>query len=186
MSKRIAFSYLLAQMLLVLIPVAPLFGQQATTGLLKAYEVGSGDVIRITVFCHADLSGTFTVDGSGIVAFPLVGNVRVGGLNTSQLQRKIVDRLEPDYIKQPRVSVEVINYRPFYIIGEVNKPGSYPYVSSMTVINAIALAGGYTNRARGNRLLIIRERDQERLKIPANPGTLVMPGDVIEIPERIF
>ena len=84
MSKRIALSYLLAQMLLVLIPVAPLFGQQATTGLLKAYEVGSGDVIRITVFGHTDLSGTFTVDGSGIIAFPLVGNVRVSGLKADR------------------------------------------------------------------------------------------------------
>ena len=155
-------------------------------GQLNAYEVGSGDVVRITVFGHADLSGSFTIDGSGFVAFPLIGNVQVSGLNTNQLTRKIAARLRPDFLKNPRVSVEVVNYRPFYIIGEINKPGSYPYVNSMMVINAIALAGGYTPRAKENRVLILRANDNERLKIPADSSTIIMPGDVIEIPERMF
>ena len=112
--------------------------------------------------------------------------MHVSGLNTKQIAHTIVAGLQPDYLKKPNVSVEVLNYRPFYIIGEINKPGSYPYVNRMTVINAIALAGGYTSRARENRLLIIRADDHERLKMPANPNTLIMPGDVIEIPERMF
>ena len=186
MSKRLVFAFFLTPILLGLLPTNSLFGQQTKMGLLNAYEVGSGDVVRITVFGHADLSGTFTVDGSGFVAFPLIGNLRVGGLNTKQITGKIVASLQPDYLKNPHVSAEIMNYRPFYIAGEVNKPGSYPYVSSMTVINAIALAGGYTNRARESRLLIIRAKDHERLKMPATPNTFVMPGDVIEIPERIF
>jgi protein involved in polysaccharide export with SLBB domain len=94
--------------------------------------------------------------------------------------------LKPDYLKDPRVSVEVLNYRPFYIIGEVKKPGSYAYVSGMTVVNAIALAGGYTYRARENKFLVTRATDPKNIKHPADHDTQVLPGDVIEVPERFF
>lgn len=151
-----------------------------------AYRLGSGDEIRVTVFGHKDLSGDFTVDGSGLVALPLVGNIRAGGLVVRNFERNIVKALKPDYLKNPRVSAEVLNYRPFYIIGEVKKPGSYPFVNGMSVVNAVALAGGYTYRARENRLLIIRATDSARAKQPANHDTAVLPGDVIEVPERFF
>lgn len=94
--------------------------------------------------------------------------------------------MKPDYLKDPRVSVEVLNYRPFYIIGEVKKPGSYAYVSGMTVVNAIALAGGYTYRARENNILVTRATDPKNIKHPADHDTQVLPGDVIEVPERFF
>ena len=152
----------------------------------EAYRLGSGDEIRVTVFGHKDLSGDFTVDGSGIVALPLVGNVQAGGLALRDFERNIIKALKPDYLKNPRVSAEVLNYRPFYIIGEVKKPGSYPFVNGMSVVNAVALAGGYTYRARENRLLIIRATDRSRTKKPANHDTAVLPGDVIEVPERFF
>lgn len=151
-----------------------------------AYRLGSGDEIRVTVFGHKDLSGDFAVDGSGYVALPLVGNVRAGGLALRDFERNIIRALKPDYLKNPRVSAEVLNYRPFYIIGEVKKPGSYPFVNGMSVVNAVALAGGYTYRARENRLLIIRADDTSRTKQPANHDTAVLPGDVIEVPERFF
>lgn len=151
-----------------------------------AYRLGAGDEVRVTVFGHRDLSGQFTVDGSGQVALPLVGNVQAGGLSLRTFEKNIISALKPDYLKNPRVSAEVLNYRPFYIIGEVKKPGSYPYVNGMTVVNAVALAGGYTYRARENRLLIIRATDKSREKKPANHDTAVLPGDVIEVPERFF
>ena len=150
------------------------------------YRLGSGDEVRVTVFGQADLSGEFAVDGTGNVSLPLVGNVAAGGKTLREFEQNIIRALKPDYLKNPRVSVDVLNYRPFYIIGEVKKPGSYPYVSGMSVVNAVALAGGYTYRARENRLLIIRATDRDRTKQPANHDTAVLPGDVIEVPERFF
>ena len=87
------------------------------------YTLGSGDVVKVTVFGQDDLSGEFTVDGQGMVSLPLIGNVKIGGLTVRQAEKKVVGELKPDYLKNPRVSIEVLNYRPFYIIGEVKKPG---------------------------------------------------------------
>lgn len=150
------------------------------------YRVGSGDNLRVTVFGEEDLSGEFSVDGSGFFSLPLIGEVRAGGLTVREVEQTIVKRLKPDYLKNPSVSVAVLNYRPFYIIGEVQKPGSYAYVSGMKVVNAIALAGGYTYRARENKVLITRAGGAERKKQRANHDTAVLPGDVIEVPERFF
>lgn len=150
------------------------------------YRLGSGDQVRVTVFGHQDLSGDFQIDGSGVIALPLIGNVEAGAQTVRELEYRIVHKLKPDYLKNPRVNIEVLNYRPFYIIGEVKKPGSYPYVSGMTVINAIALAGGYTYRARENRLYLRRSSGSEKDKRAADHDTKIMPGDVIEVPERFF
>ena len=150
------------------------------------YRTGAGDNLKITVFGHDDMSGEFMVDGSGYISFPLIGKVKASDVTVRELERAIAGKLRPDYLKNPRVGVEVLNYRPFYIIGEVQSPGSYEYVNGMTVINAIALSGGYTYRGRENKLLIIRATDPERKKQPASHDTIVMPGDVIEVPERFF
>ncbi len=150
------------------------------------YELGAGDKVKVTVFGHDDLSGKFLVGGNGDVALPLIGKVPAGGLTVTELEARIVDALKPDYLKNPRVSVEVLNYRPFYIIGEVKKPGSYAYVSGMTVVNAIALAGGYTYRARENKIYVTRATDPKNVKRPADHDTQILPGDVIEVPERFF
>jgi polysaccharide export outer membrane protein len=177
----------------VILMVAPNLGVSpvaaAATSAIQVhpeYTLGSGDVVKVTVFGQDDLSGEFTVDGQGMVSLPLVGNVKIGGLNVRQAEKKVVGTLKPDYLRNPRVSIEVLNYRPFYIIGEVKKPGSYPYVSGMTVINAVALGGGFTYRARENDLLIIRATDPGRHKQRANQDTVVLPGDVVEVPERYF
>lgn len=159
---------------------------QAQSDNNVTYTLGSGDQVKVTVFGHEDLSGEFLVDGSGSISFPLVGNINLGGKTVREAERLIVGRLRPDYLINPRVSVEVLNYRPFYIIGEVNKPGSYPYVSGMTVLNAIALAGGFTYRARENNVLIKRASDPQGEKRKADQRTAVLPGDVIEVPERFF
>ena len=150
------------------------------------YRTGSGDKLRITVFGHDDLSGDFLVDGSGYVALPLIGKIKAGDSTSREIELAIINKLKPDYLKNPRVGVEILNYRPFYILGEVKNPGSYPYVDGMKVINAIALSGGYTYRGRENKLLIIRAKDPERKKQPADHDTIVLPGDVIEVPERFF
>ena len=150
------------------------------------YTLGSGDRVRVTVFGEEDLSGEFEVDGSGFISMPLIGEVEAGGLTLRQLEKVIAEKLLDGYLKTPRVSVDVRNYRPFYILGEVKEPGSYPYVSGMTVLNAVALAGGYTYRARKKRLLITRANDAEGAKQRATEDTVVLPGDVVRVPERFF
>ena len=102
------------------------------------------------------------------------------------MEKIVAERLSPDYLKNPSVSVEVMNYRPFYIFGEVNAPGSYPYVNGMTVVNAVAVAGGYTYRARQGTAHITRAIDASRTPQDVDRDTPVLPGDVIEVPERYF
>lgn len=150
------------------------------------YRLGSGDRIKVTVFRHEDLSGEFEVNGAGRIHLPLIQEVQAAGLTAQELEQVITDKLKPDYLKEPRVSVQVLTYRPFYILGEVNSPGSYSYVSGMTVVTAIARAGGYTYRAKQDYVYISRAGDSEKKKQRADPNAPVYPGDVIEVPERLF
>lgn len=149
------------------------------------YRLGAGDVLRVTVFGHKDLSGEFEVGSTGDITLPLIGEVPVVDRTLRDVESAVVEKLQPDYLKNPQVSIEVINYRPFYIIGEVQNPGSYSYVGGMRVVNAIAIAGGFTYRANEDRLLISRARSEGK-QGPATQNTIVFPGDVIEVPERFF
>lgn len=159
----------------------------AAVDSVAGYALGPGDRVRLTVFRHEDLSGEFDVDGEGFLAMPLVGEIRGAGLNARQLESQIEGRLkEGGYLVNPQVSVEVLNYRPFYIIGEVNNPGSYAYVNGMTVVNAVALAGGYTYRADQDDIMIKRGGSAGRPIANVGPSTDVLPGDIIEVPERWF
>ncbi len=151
------------------------------------YRLGANDRVRIIVFGQPTLTGEYTLDGNGMLAFPLIGNVEASGQTTSQLQQAIASRLDPDYLRNPSVSAEVITRRPFYVIGEVQKPGNYPYVTDMTALNAVAMAGGYTYRARQNQLYIKRlDKGGRMVRIEAKPETKVRPGDTVEIKERYF
>ena len=152
----------------------------------SAYTLGNGDQLRVTVFGQPDLSGQFEVDGTGAISMPLVGQVQALGLTTPQLESKIVSLLDGDYILNPRVSVEVINYRPFYILGEVNKPGEYPYTSGLTVLNAVAAAGGFTYRAKRTVVYIKSVDSTQEQAFELNTSTVVKPGDTLRIGERIF
>lgn len=167
-------------------PMAPT-APASVAASVEGYRLGPGDHLHITVFGDKDLTGDYVVDGNGMMAFPLIGQVRAGGLTGKGLQQAIVGRLSPNYIRNPSVSVEVLKYRPFYIVGEVKNPGSYPYVTGMTVINGVALAGGFTYRAREGSFDLMRtEPDGRKEKYDANPQTPVEPGDVITVRERYF
>ncbi|NJO55627.1 MAG: polysaccharide export protein [Rhodospirillales bacterium] len=160
-----------------------------TPGMARAdagYILGPGDELRVTVFGQDDLSGEFEVDAAGSVALPLIQSVPAKGKTPQELEKEIAGRLSPDFLKDPRVSVEVLNYRPFYIYGEVIRPGGYPYVNGMTVHNAIALAGGFTYRARTSSVVIRRTLDGTVLEDTASLDATVSPGDVIEVRERYF
>jgi len=150
------------------------------------YKLGSGDKVRVIVFGEADLSGEFSVSGEGKVSLPLVGELPAVGETATQLQDRITVALSNGYLKNPRVSVEVLTFRPFYILGEVNKPGEYPYVNGMTVDRAVATASGYTYRANHKKAYIKRVNGDKEEEIPLNQGIYIQPGDTIRIAERYF
>ncbi|HEX9771444.1 MAG TPA: polysaccharide biosynthesis/export family protein [Kiloniellales bacterium] len=168
-----------------MIVVFCLLGLTSAVGQDYEYTLGSGDLLRVTVFGHVDLSGEFEVDSTGRISLPLVGDLLVVNRTLDNVEESIVSALKPAYLKNPQVSVEIINYRPFYIIGEVANPGSYPYVGGMRVINAVAMAGGFTYRAKEDDLLITRAKGDGRQE-RAGQETPVFPGDVIEVQERFF
>lgn len=145
-----------------------------------------GDRVQISVFGHPDLSGEFEVDAMGRLSMPLVQSVRAQGLTIDELKEAVVDALRPEYLLNPRVTAQLLSLRPFYILGEVNAPGSYPFTNDMTVERAVAVAGGFTPRARTKRIVIRRIVDGEGAEIPAQEDTQVRPGDMIEVPERFF
>ncbi len=149
------------------------------------YSLGTGDQLRVNVFGHEDLSGEFEVDSAGRISLPLVGDLLVVNRSLDNVEQLIVSALKPDYLKNPQVSVEIINYRPFYIIGEVANPGGYPFVGGMRVITAVAMAGGFTYRAKEDNLLITRAKGDGRQE-RAGQETPVFPGDVVEVRERFF
>ena len=153
----------------------------------ESNKLGPNDRLKITVFGQPTLTGEYTLDGNGVLAFPLIGNVPANGSTTSELQQKIAAKLSPDYMVNPNVSAEIVNRRPFYVIGEVLKPGNYPYVTDMTAVNAIAMAGGFTRRARKNDFYIRRlDKDGKMVRIEANAGTILQAGDTLEVRERLF
>ncbi|HZA65863.1 MAG TPA: polysaccharide biosynthesis/export family protein [Geminicoccaceae bacterium] len=172
------------------LPVQPAGGTgpagEAPLEDISSYKLGPGDKLRVTVFRHEDLSGEFQVDGEGSFAMPLVGEIRGGGRTARQLESEIETALKSGgYLIDPQVGVEVLNYRPFYIIGEINNPGSFAYVSGMTVINAVALAGGFTYRADQDDIIISRGGSNGP-KVAAQFDTEVLPGDIVEVTERFF
>jgi polysaccharide biosynthesis/export protein VpsN len=149
------------------------------------YVLGVGDKLRITVYGETDLSGEFQVSSTGMVSMPLIGETRAAGTTVEKLKAAITAKLLDGYLKDPKVSMEVLNYRPFFIVGEVMKPGSYDYQNVMTVINAVALAGGYTYRADKDDIKVKRG-GQNGKEEKAKEDTTVGAGDVVTVPERFF
>lgn len=155
-------------------------------GSASDYRLGANDRTRITVYGQPNLTGEYMLDGNGVLAFPLIGNVPASGMTPSELQRAIATKLQGDYLRDPSVSVEVATRRPFYIVGEVQKPGSYPFVTDMSVLNAIATAGGQTYRANMGDFYIKRERDGRVVRVQATQESRVQPGDIVMVRERYF
>jgi protein involved in polysaccharide export with SLBB domain len=160
--------------------------QDASARQVPEYKLGPADKLRVNVFGEEALTGEFLVGGSGKVSLPLIGEVQAAGLTIAQFQEEIAVALRQGYINEPRVSAEVLNYRPFYILGEVNKPGEYPYTNNLTVLNAVATAEGFTYRADTRRVYIKRADVAGEQVFPLNTGTQVAPGDTIRIGERFF
>jgi polysaccharide export outer membrane protein len=168
-------------------PPAPVEAAAATPASSE-YTLGSGDKLRITVFGEERLTGEYAVSGNGVVAFPLIGDVPAGDLSVTQLQEAIRTKLAAGYLRDPRVSVEVLDFRPYYISGEVNTPGKYPYTNGLTVQQAVATAGGFTYRANKKRIAIKRSQESTEQTVELRNGTpvYIRPGDTIRVLERFF
>lgn len=149
------------------------------------YRLGPGDQIRITVFNEPDLTGPFTVGSQGTIAYPLVGSIRAGGLTIPEFTQALQTALG-EYVRSPSVAVEITNYRPFFILGEVQRPGTYAYSANLTVPNAVATAGGFTYRANRSRVFIRRANENVERSYPLTVATPVLPGDTVRIGERLF
>ncbi|WP_417803480.1 polysaccharide biosynthesis/export family protein [Thalassospira lucentensis] len=150
------------------------------------YRINSGDTVRVTVFGETALSGDFAVDADGRINMALIGPVDVRNLTADQARQKLQNAYQDGYLRQADVAVEIIAFRPFFIVGEVNQPGSYDYVPGMNVLNAIALGGGMTYRGDEDDIEIQRGNDTNRVTLEASLSTIVMPGDIVRIAERYF
>jgi protein involved in polysaccharide export with SLBB domain len=151
------------------------------------YKLGPGDKIRVNVYGESALSGDFLVANNGGVAVPLVGEVQAGGLTLASFQTAIQTKLtESGMVRAPRVSADVVEYRPYYILGEVNKPGRYTYAIGMTVTKAVATAGGFTYRANDRQVYVTREGEAKEVAVAVTAATPIGPGDTVRIAERMF
>ena len=153
---------------------------------MGGYVLGPGDKLKLTVYGETDLSGEFTVDGSGYARLPMIGQVRAAGYTAQQMEQMVASTLSQGYLKTPRVSVEISTYRPFYVIGAVNRPGQYPYVEHMNAMNAIALAGGFTPTAVESVVFLRRENNNKEEEVPVDRTTIIYPGDVITVHNTLF
>lgn len=160
--------------------------QVAADPNMTSYRLGAGDEIKVTVYGEPELSGAFVVDGEGQIAMSLIGQVKVGNLTLAETSSSLESRLKDGWLRDPKVATELVKGRPYYILGEVNKPGEYPFVSGLTVMNAIASAGDFTYRADKNRILIKRKDSPNEEEVVLTPTTAVQPGDTIRVRERFF
>lgn len=152
------------------------------------YRLAAGDRLSITVFGEEGLSREYAVTPQGDLAFPLLGDIPVASMTVGDLQTMLRERLSDGYLNDPRVTVEVINYRPFYILGEVNNAGEFPFGDGLTVVQAVAQAGGFSYRADRKTVFIVRsgQTAEESYDIKGGRPVYVAPGDTIRIGERYF
>ena len=150
------------------------------------YRLDSGDRLRVVVFGQDNLSRTYSVDGSGFISMPLIGGVKARGATSFELEDKIAAQLRSKYVKDPKVTVEVVTHRPFFILGEVRRPGQFAYVNGMTVQTAVAIAGGYTERAREKKFKLTRKVNGRNATLVVSSDYLLQPGDTIYVKERLF
>ena len=153
---------------------------------LSDYRLGAGDKIKILVYGEPDLSIEATLSDAGTISYPLLGELKVSKLTIGKLSALIVDGLKGRYIVDPKVTINIVEYRNFYISGEVKKPGAYHYEPGLTVYKAVTLAGGFSDRASRSSITLISEDDPEQIPRDVELTTPVSPGDIINVEESFF
>ena len=165
---------------------APVTPAPAVGSVDSTYKLGPGDKVQINVFNQAELSGEYTLDGDGRFSMQLIGTVDANGLTPLELEALLVGKFKPDYLVNPRIFIQVGNYRPYYLLGEVASKGAFPYQPGLTYLTAIAEAGGYTSRAKQDVVYVIRGDDPTQTEIKLSVEEKVLPGDIIRVAERLF
>lgn len=150
------------------------------------YRLDVGDKIRLTVFNEPSVSGDFAINPNGAVALPLIGDVPARGKTAREVAAAAQDRFGRGYLREPKVSVEITGFRPFFILGEVKSPGQYPSTNGMTVLNAVATAQGFTPRARKSTVYIRRSGEATEQLYEVTPDLRIYPGDTVRFAERYF
>lgn len=151
------------------------------------YRLHVGDKLKISVFDEEDLSGEYEIDRQGNITMPLIESIVAKGKTINEIEEEIIARYKEGYLVNPDINVEVLNYRPFFIMGEVKSAGEYPYRNNLTVLSAVATAGGYTYRANKKKIFIERESDDgKKISVRIDESGKVLPGDTIIVKERYF
>jgi len=156
------------------------------TAKLDEYRLGAADKIRVLVYNEPNLSGEFSVNSGGTLSFPLIGDVVAAGRTTDEIRQEIEQRLAAGYLRAPQVSIDVLEFRPYFILGEVNKPGDYPYTADLTVLKAVATANGFTYRADQKHVWLKHAGQTKEEKYNITSDLPLQPGDTIRIGERYF
>ena len=165
----------------------PLFAQSdADRAAVRHYRVDVGDLLKIRVFGEEDLTLDARVRSDGLISYPFLGELRIAGLNTSEIERLITDGLKGDYLIDPKVNITVVQYRLFYINGEVETPGAYEYRPGLTVHRAISIAGGFTERAARSKIYLTPEKDASAEPVRVQLDHTVGPGDIVTVKESFF
>jgi polysaccharide biosynthesis/export protein len=151
-----------------------------------AYKLDAGDKLRVVVYGQEGLTNTYAIDAGGSITMPLIGSVPARGRTPAGLASAITGKLRGGYIRDPSVAVEIEAYRPFFILGEVAAPGQYPYVPNMSVESAVAIAGGFSPRARRDRVTLTHTDGSGSMRIVVPLGTALSPGDTVLVGERWF
>jgi polysaccharide export outer membrane protein len=165
---------------------APPYGAEMRASMDAPYRLSSGDRLRVIVFGQENLTNSFSVDGAGNIAMPLIGLVRVQGLTTAELATSLEARLRGGYLREPKVSVEVEAFRPFFVLGEVGSSGQYPFVNGMTAQTAVAIAGGFSPRGDQSGVEITRMVDGRPMSAFVPLVFPIRPGDTVTVRERFF
>jgi polysaccharide export outer membrane protein len=165
-------------------PIAVAYAEPARYD--TAYHLDAGDKLRVVVYGQDGLTNTYAIDAGGSITMPLIGSVPARGRTPAGLASEISGRLRKGYIRDPSVAVEIESYRPFFILGEVAAPGQYPYVPNMSVESAVAIAGGFSPRARRDRVTITHTDNSGAMRMVVPLGTPISPGDTVQVGERWF
>ena len=166
--------------------VAAAYAEPVPVRYDSAYHLDAGDRLRVVIYGQEGLTNTYAIDAGGSITMPLIGSVPARGRTTAGLAAEIAAKLRRGFIREPSVAVEIEAYRPFFILGEVAAPGQYPYVPNMTVESAVAIAGGFSPRARRDRVTVTHTDTSGTARFVVPPGTPVSPGDTVLVGERWF
>jgi len=163
-----------------------LMASQAQAASGSDYQLGSGDKILINVYGEEDLTVETLLSDSGLINYPFLGELKVAGLSLGQLEALIIKGLKGDYLVSPNVQASIVEYRPFFINGEVEKPGGYPFQPGLSIAKAAALAEGFTERASTSKIFVVRGDDPSQTSVKADLNTSLRPGDIVTVQQSFF